>query len=66
MIVSKNFNHSIDVKFACIEFNYDTCLAVARFHSPVNFYFPSLFWEANEFNEITLIFKMTGDTISFL
>ena len=32
----------------------------------LNSYFPSPFWEKNEFNEITLIFKMIKDAISFL
>ena len=48
------------------EVNYDTCLVLARFHLLVNSHFPSPFWEKNEFNKITLIFKMTKDAISFL
>ena len=48
------------------EVNYDTCMALARFHLLVNSHFPSPFWEKNEFNEIMLIFKMTKDAISFL
>ena len=40
-------------------------MALARFHLLVNFYFPSPFWEKNEFNEITLIFEMTKDAICF-
>ena len=48
------------------EVNYDTCLALARFHLLVNAHFPSPFLQKNEFNEITLIFKMTKDAISFL
>ena len=45
------------------EFDYDTCVALARLHSPMNSYFLSPFWETNEFNEITHIFKMTEDAI---
>ena len=48
------------------EFDYDTCVALARLHSPMNSYFLSPFWGTNEFNEITLIFKMTENAISFL
>ena len=46
------------------EINHDTCVALAGFHSPVNSYLPSPFWEKSEINES--IFKMTEDAISFL
>ena len=63
---SREWKHSIDVEFPRLKVSYDTCLTLARFHLLVNSHFPSPFWEKNEFNEITLIFKMTKDGISFL
>ena len=55
---------SLILNFLVSEINHDTCVALAGFHSPVNSYLPSPFWEKSEINES--IFKMTEDAISFL
>ena len=65
MIVSKNFNHPIDVKFPCIKLimtpvwpHHDSIHRV----SPISHLYS---WEENEFKEIVNIFNMTEDAVSF-
>ena len=67
MIVSKNFNHPIDVKFPCVKFimtpvwpRHDSIHRV----SPISHLYSDS-WEENEFKEIAIIFKMTEDAVSF-
>ena len=68
MIVSKNFSHLIEIKFRCLKLTtwQPSGLGTIAFTSDENSYFPSPFWETNEFNEIMQIFKMTEDAFSFL
>ena len=48
------------------EVNYDTCLALARFHLLVNAHFPSPFWKKKWIQLNYAYLKMTKDAISFL
>ena len=65
MIVSKNFNHRIDVKSPWLKW---IMTPVSPWHDSIHrVLFPiSIFWERNEFKEIVDIFKMTKDAILFL
>ena len=67
MIVSKNFNHPIDVKFPCVKLIMTPvwlCHDSIRRVIPI-FHLYSDSWEENEFKEIVIIFKMTEDAASF-
>ena len=65
MIVSKNFNHPIEVKLPCHKL---IMTPLWPCHDPIHRVSPIshlYFWEENEFMEILVIFKMAEDTVSF-
>ena len=60
-IVQRRQSH-IDVKLPCLKFTMTPVSVLLLLTSDLL----SLFWEKNEFKEITLIFKVSEDAISFL
>ena len=59
-LIVKGRQSHIDVKFPCLKFTMTPVLLL------LSIVLLSLFWKKNEFKRITLIFKVTEDTISLL